>query len=134
MTPLKQSSYSSLGQNSIKNQSALGNGQRLTPRSQRLDQPSSISTQNRQKRYCLKSPRGFLIHLNGEVKFSLDCLSWSNCPNNATRYRTKEEAHFVLNAIKSSFHSDESHAIELIGVKEFIFLHAGDNHWFTNDN
>ena len=86
------------------------------------------------KRYCLKSPRGFLIHRNGEIKFSFDCLSWSQTPNNATRFKTEQEAHVALEEMKSSFYSDEFHKLELIGVKEFNFLHAGHNQWFTNDN
>lgn len=86
------------------------------------------------KRYCLKSPRGFLIHRNGEIRFTLDCLSWSQTPNNATRFKTEDEAHVALEEIKSSFYSDEFHKLELIGVKEFNFLHAGHNQWFTNDN
>ena len=86
------------------------------------------------KRYCLKSPRGFLIHRNGEIKFSLDSLIHAKTPNNATRFKTEEEAHAALEEIKSSFYSDEFQQLQLIGVKEFIFLHAGHNQWFTNDN
>tara|TARA_R100000742_G_C4235680_1_gene56341 strand:+ start:279 stop:692 length:414 start_codon:yes stop_codon:yes gene_type:complete len=130
----KQSNYSSVGGSITRSQDDLQDLQKPIDKSAPLDKRSNILSQNRNKRYCLQSPRGFLIQTNGEIKFSLDCFSWSFSPNNATQYGTKEEAHAALEEIKSSFHSDENHLIELIGAKEFIFRYAGKNQWFTNDN
>ena len=130
----KQSNYSSVGGSITRSQDDLQDLQKPIAKSAALDKRSNILSQNRNKRYCLQSPRGFLIQTNGEIKFSLDCLSWSFSPNNATQYGTKEEAHAALEEIKSSFHSDENYLIELIGAKEFIFSYAGKNEWFTNDN
>ena len=130
----KQLNYSSAGESIIKSQDDLPDLQKPTDKSAALDKRSNTLSQSRNKRYCLQSPRGFLIQTNGEIKFSLDCLSWSFSPNNATRFETKEEAHAALEEIKSSFYSDEKHLFELIGPKEFIFSYAGNNEWFTNDN
>ena len=130
----KQLNYSSVGESTTRSQDDLPDLQKPIDKSAALDKRSNILSQNRNKRYCLQSPRGFLIQTNGEIKFSLDCLSWSFSPNNATRFETKEEAHAALEEIKSSFHSDEKHLFELIGAKEFIFSYAGKNQWFTNDN
>jgi len=130
----KQLNYSYAGASITKSQDDLPDLQKPIDKSAALDKRSNTLSQSRNKRYCLQSPRGFLIQTNGEIKFSLDCLSWSFSPNNVTSFKTKEEAHAALEEIKSSFHSDEKHLFELIGAKEFIFSYAGKNQWFRNDN
>tara|TARA_E500000305_G_C3956400_1_gene204801 strand:- start:261 stop:497 length:237 start_codon:yes stop_codon:yes gene_type:complete len=78
------------------------------------------------------------MNVGGKLDEVLSGIKWALTPNNATKYKTKEEAHDFLAQFKSILHCDELGLETLFKIRKFTFLYAGnlagEEEWFTNDN